>query len=147
VPEEKKLSVLTDAFKDALENVAAKLKGRLNQNEKMGPMAFFFGSDGTMQTISFRIKDDFQKELLILRMREKVIAENICTVLVLTDTNEHCVTILGASDIARVSARIDFDLDESTGDPAEWRITWLNNPVQNILLDRVFDGDISAKQR
>ena len=80
-------------------------------------------------------------------MREKVIAENICTVLVLTDTNEHRVTILGASDIARVSTRIDFDLDESTGAPAEWRITWLNNPVQNILLDRVFDGDIAAKQR
>jgi hypothetical protein len=91
-----------------------------------------------MQTISFRIKDEFQKEMLILRMREKVIAENICTVLVLTETNEHCVTISGASDVTKVSARIDFDLDESTGAPAEWRMTWLKNPVQNALLDRIF---------
>lgn len=142
MPEEKKISV-TDAFKRALENVAAKLKEKLKQNAKMGPMAFFFGPDGTMQTVSFRIKDEFQKEALILRMREKVIAENICTVLVFAETNEHCVTISGASDVAKVSARIDFDLDESTEAPAEWRMTWLSNPVQNALLDRIFNGDIT----
>jgi len=52
-------------------------------------MAFFVQEDGAMKTVSL-VKDEFQKDVLIRRIREKALEENIPTVIVLSEIdNEH----------------------------------------------------------
>lgn len=102
-------------------------------------MAFFVHADGTMKTVSLFVKDGYQKEVLIRRIQEKALAENISTVVILTEIdNEHGVVLSGVSPGMRGSACIDYSFDNTTKTITSWKVTWLNQPVQNVFLDSIF---------
>jgi hypothetical protein len=104
------------------------------------PMVFFVHADGTMKTVSLSLKDEYQKEVLIRRIREKVSAENISTVIVLTEIdNGHGMVLSGVSPGMKGSASISYSFDDKTKSVTSWKTTWLNQPVQNIFLDDIFE--------
>jgi hypothetical protein len=139
--EEKKRSpVLSDAFKGAIEKAADRLRTEMASEGRIKPMAFFLHADGTMKTVSLSVKDEYQKEGLIRRIQEKVLAENISTVIVLTEIDgEHEMVLSGVSSGMRGSASIDYSFDNTTKTVTSWKITWLNRPLQNVFLDGIFE--------
>ena len=86
--ETKTSPVLSDAFKSAIEKAADRSRSELASEGKLRPMAFFVHADGTMKTVSLSVKDEYQKEALIRRIQEKALAENISTVIVLTEMDD-----------------------------------------------------------
>jgi hypothetical protein len=133
--------LLTDAFKGAIEKAADRSKNELAFEGKIKPMAFFVHADGTMKTVSFSLRDGLQKEALIRRIREKALAENAFAVMILTENNHarHEAVLSGASRGVRASARVDYSFDNETKTVTSWKISWLNQPVQNVFLDGIFD--------
>lgn len=107
----------------------------------MKPMAFFLHADGTMKTIFLSVKDEHQKEALIRRIRDKVLAENILTVIMLTEMDgEHMAILSGASPGVKGSARIDYNFDGKTKTIVLWKMRWLDQLVPNVFLDGIFDN-------
>jgi hypothetical protein len=103
-------------------------------------MAFFFHADGTLKTVSLFVKDGYQKEALIRRIREKALAENVSTVITLTEMDhEHTAVLSGVSPNMRGSASISYSFDNKTKTVTSWKMTWLNQPIQNVLLDGIFE--------
>jgi hypothetical protein len=72
--------VLTDAFKSTIEKAADGSRSELASEGKLKPMAFFVNADGAMKTASLSVKDGYQNDALIGRIREKALEENIPTV-------------------------------------------------------------------
>ena len=73
-------------------------RSELASEGKLKPMAFFVDADGTMKTVFLSVKSEYQKEALIRRIREKVLAENISTVIALTEMDdERGVVLSGVS--------------------------------------------------
>jgi hypothetical protein len=59
-----------------------------------------------MKTVALFVKEGYQKEALIRRIQEKVLAENISTVIVLSEIdNEQTVFLSGVSPGMRGAAR------------------------------------------
>ena len=138
--EKKRSPVLSDAFKSAIEKAADRLRSELASEGTLKPMAFFVDADGAMKTVFLWFKNEYQKETLIQRVREKVLAENIPTVIVLTEVdNEHGVVLSGVSSGIRGAARVDYSFDNKTKIITSWKVSWLNQPVQNVFLDGIFD--------
>ena len=93
-----------------------------------------------MKTVSLSVKDEYQKDVLIRRIQEKVSAENISTVITLTEMDyEHTAILSGVSPSLRGSAYIDYSFNNTTKAVDSWKITWRGQPVQNILLDGIFE--------
>jgi hypothetical protein len=131
---------LTDAFKNTIEKAADRSKNGLLSEGRIKPMAFFVQADGTMKTVSLFVKDGYQKEALIQRIREKALAENIPTVIILTKMDhEHIALLSGISSGMRGSASISYSFDDKTKTVTSWKMTWLNQPVQNVFLDGIFE--------
>jgi hypothetical protein len=138
--ETKTSPLLTDIFKISIEKAADRSKSELLSEGRIKPMAFFVQADGTMKTVSLFVKEGYQKEALIRRIQEKVLAENISTVIVLSEIdNEHGMLLSGVSLGMTGSARVDYSFDNKTKTVTSWNITWLNQPVQTVLLDGIFD--------
>jgi len=138
--ETKTSPLLTDAFKSTIEKAADRSRSELVSEGKLKPMAFFVNADGTMKTVSLSVKDEYQKDVLIRRIQEKVLAENIPTVIVLSEIdNEHGMLLSGASPGMKGSARVDYSFDNTTKIVTSWKISWLNQSVQNVFLDGIFD--------
>jgi hypothetical protein len=88
--ETKTSPLLSDAFKSTIEKAADRSKSELLSEGRIKPMVFFVQAYDTMKTVSLLVKDGHQKEALIRRIQEKVLAENIPTVIVLSKIdNEH----------------------------------------------------------
>ena len=103
-------------------------------------MVFFVDADGTMKTVALLVKNEYQKEALIRRIQEKVLAENISTVIVLTEMdNDKRVVLSGVSPVMRGSAFIDYSFDNTAKTVTSWKMTWLKQPVQNVFLEGIFD--------
>jgi hypothetical protein len=138
--ETKTRPLLTDAFKNAIEKTADRSRSELVSEGKLKPMTFFANADGTMKTVSLLVRDEFQREAVARRIREKVSAENVTTVIALTEIdNEHTAVLSGISPGMRGSASISYGFDNKTKTVTSWKITWLNQPVQNVFLDGIFD--------
>ena len=138
--ETKTPSILTDALKTTIEKAADRLRSKLASEGEIKPMAFFVHPDGTIKTVSLPLRDGYWKEALIGRIREKALAENISTVIILTEMDdEHGVVLSGVSPGMRGSARVDYSFDNKTKTVTSWKISWLNQPVQNVFLDGIFD--------
>jgi hypothetical protein len=132
--------LLTDAFKSTIEKAADRSRNELVYEGKLKPMAFFVNADGTMKTVSLSVKDEYQKEALLQRIQEKVSAENIPTVIVLSEIdNEHGMVLSGASAGMKGSACVKYSFDNKTKTVTSWKITWPNRPVQNVFIDGMFD--------
>jgi hypothetical protein len=132
--------LLSDAFKSTIEKAADRSRNELVSEGKIKPMAFFLNTDGTMKTVSLFVRDEHQKEALIRRIQDKVLAENIPTVIVLSEIdNEHGMLLSGTSFGMKGSARVDYSFDNKTKTVTSWKITWLSQYVQNVLLDGIFD--------
>jgi hypothetical protein len=138
--ETKTSSVLTDAFRGAIEKAADRSRNKLISEGKIKPMAFFVHHDSTMKTVSLLVKDEHQKEALIRRISEKALAEDIATVITLTEMDdEHWLVLSWVSPGIRGSARIDYRFDGAAKAVTLWKISWLKHPVQNVFLDSIFD--------
>jgi len=132
--------LLSDAFKSTIEKAADKARSELVSEGKIKPRTFFVQEDGTMKTVSLSVKNEYQREALIRRIQEKVLAENIPTVIVLSEIdNEHGMLLSGASPGMKGSARVDYSFDNTTKIVTSWKISWLNQSVQNVFLDGIFD--------
>ena len=132
--------LLTDAFKGTIEKAADRSRNELVSEGKIKPMAFFLLADGTMKTVSLLVKDEYQKDALIRRIREKALAENVSTVVILTEMDyEHTAVLSGVSPGMRGAARVDYSFDNKTKTVTSWKITWLNKPVQNVLHDGIYE--------
>jgi hypothetical protein len=72
-------------------------------------MVFFEQADGTIKTVSFSLKDEYQREAVMRRIQEKALAENILTVIVLSEIdNEHGMLLSGVGPDIKGSARLHF---------------------------------------
>jgi hypothetical protein len=132
--------VLTEAFKNTIQKAADRSRSELVAAGRIKPMAFFVHADGTMKTVSFSLKGEYQKEVLIRRIREKVSAENISTVIVLTEMdNEKTLILSGVSSGMKGAASINYSFDNTTRTVTLWKMTWLNRPLQDIFIDGIFD--------
>ncbi len=137
--ETKTSPLLSDAFKSTIEKAANRSRSELISVGRIKPMAFFVNADGTMKTVALSVKDEFQKDVLIRRIREKALEENISTVITLTEMDyEHTAVLSGVSPGARGSACIDYSFNNTTKTVDLWKITWLTQPVRNVFLDGVF---------
>jgi hypothetical protein len=67
----KRSPVLTDVLKSTIEKAADRSRSELDSEGKLKPMAFFVDADGTMKTVYLSVKNGYQKETLIQRIREK----------------------------------------------------------------------------
>jgi hypothetical protein len=132
--------LLSDAFKNAIKKAANRSRNELVSAGRIKPMAFFVHGDGTMKTVSLWARDEYQKELLTRRIREKVLAENISTVIVLTEMdNEKTLILSGVSAGMKGAAGIEYGFDNTTRTVTLWKMTWLSRPFQDIFLDGIFD--------
>ncbi len=131
--------LLTDAFQDSFEKAAERLKGKLVSEGKMEPMVFFLQKDGSMKTAVLSVKDDLQKEELIRRIREKTLAEDISTVITLTEMGgKHRLVLSGVNPNANGFASIDYGFDDATKTVTSWKMNRLARPLKNIFLDGIF---------
>jgi hypothetical protein len=131
---------LSDAFKSTIEKAADRSRNELVSEGKIKPMAFFAHADGSMKTVSFSLKGEYQKDALIRRIREKALEENISIVIVLSEIdNEHGMLLSGVSPDMKGSARVDYSFDNKTKTVTSWKITWLSQSVQNVLLEGIFE--------
>jgi hypothetical protein len=139
--ETKTSPVLSDAFKGAIEKAADWSRTGLASEGKIRPMVFFAHGDGTMKAVSLSFKDELHKELLKTRIREKTLAENAVAVIILTemDNEGHKVVLSGVSPDMKASAYVDYGLDNGSKTITSWKINWMNQAVQNIFLDGIFD--------
>jgi len=139
--ETKTSPVLSDAFIGAIEKAADWSRTGLASEGKIRPMVFFVHADGTMKAVSLSIKDEFHKELLKTRIREKTLTENAIAVIILTemDNDRHKVVLSGVSSGMKASAHVSYSLDTQSKTITSWKINWLNQAVQNIFLDGIFD--------
>jgi len=132
--------LLTDAFKSAIEKAADRSRNELVSEGKIKPMVFFIEADGTMKTLSLPVTSEYQKEILIRRIREKALAENISTVIALSEIdNKHGMLLSGVSPAEKGSARVDYSFDNKTKTVTSWKMSWLNQPVKNVFLDGIFE--------
>jgi len=132
--------LLNDAFQDSFEKAAEKLKNKLVSEGKMEPTVFFVQKDGSMKTAVLSVKDDLQKEELIRRIREKTLAEDISTVMTLTDmADKHRLVLSGVNPNTSGFASIDYSFDNATKTVTSWKMNRLAQPVKNIFLDGIFD--------
>jgi hypothetical protein len=90
---------LTDAFKGAIERAADWQRKDIASEGKIKPMVFFVHEDGTMKAVYLSLKDEYQKESLICKIREKAHAEHAFAVLFMKelDTEQHTVVLSGVS--------------------------------------------------
>ena len=131
---------LTNVFKNTVNKAADRSRSDLISEGKIKPTVFFIHADGSMKTVSLSVENEYQKDVVIRRIREKVSAENISTVIVLTEMDhEDTMVLSGASAGMRGSACIDYSFDNKTKTVTSWNINWLNQPVQNVFLDGIFD--------
>jgi hypothetical protein len=130
----------TDAFKDAMEKAAGWTRHH-GLEGTIKPMAFFVHADNTMTAVYLSLRDEYNKESLIRRIREKALAENTFAVIILTemDNESHTVVLSGVSPGLRASARVNYTLDNESKTVTSWKINWLNKPVRNVFIDDIFD--------
>jgi hypothetical protein len=138
--ETKASPLLPDAFKSTIEKAAGRSRSELLSEGKLKPMAFFVHADGIMKTVFLSFKHEYQRETLIRRIREKALAENICTVIILTEMDgEHTAVLSGVSTGTKGSAGVDYSFDNKTNTVTSWKMSWLDQPVPNVFLDNIFD--------
>jgi hypothetical protein len=53
--------------------------------------------------------------------------------------HKHGVILSGVSSGMRGSACVDYNFDNQKKTVISWKISWLNQPVQNVFLDGIFD--------
>ena len=131
---------LTDAFKDTVNKAADRARSELISEGRIKPMVFFVHADGSMKRVSLSVGNEYQREVLIRRIREKVSAENVFAVVILTEIDDkHGVVLSGVTIDMRGSACINYGFDKTTKTIDSWKMTWLNQSVQNVFLDGIFD--------
>jgi len=133
--------LMTDAFKVAFERATDSAKNELAFSGKLGPEVFFVYTDNTMKVVSLSFKDELHKELLKTRIREKALAEEAFAVIILTemDNEGHKLVLSGVSPGMKASVCVNYRFDNESKTVTLWKINWLNQPFQNVLIDGIFD--------
>jgi hypothetical protein len=124
-----------------MEKAAEWPRSELISGGTIKPMAFFVYADGAMKAVYLSLKDEYHQESLIRRIQEKALAENAFAVIALTemDNEGHTVVLSGVSPGMKASARVNYSLDTESKTVTSWKINWLNQPLQNVFIDNIFD--------
>lgn len=135
--------ILTDAFKKAIEKAADWPRKDVASEGKIKPMVFFVHEDGTMKAVYLSLKDEYQRESLIQKIREKAHAEHAFAVLLLTEANteNHTVVLSGVSPGIKASVYVDYSFDPESKMITSRTINWLNQSFHDTLIDGIFDVD------
>ena len=133
---------VSDDFRGIVERAADRARRYLASAGKIGPTAFFAYDKDTMKVVSLSFKDEFQRDALRKKIREKALVESASAVLVLTE-GEHekdgMIVLSGVAPGMSASMRVDYSFDEKTKTVTSWKMSWLDKPVQNVFLDGIYD--------
>jgi hypothetical protein len=133
---------VSDDFKSIIERAADRARDNLASTGKIAPTVFFVYTNGTMKVLSFSFKHRLQEEQLIKRIREKALTEGASAVLVLTQADNEPrgrAILSGVTPGMSASARLNYSFDEKTKTVTSWKMSWVDKPVQNTLLDGIYD--------
>jgi len=133
--------LVTDTFKDAIEKAADISKNKLATEGKVNPVVFFVQADKTMKTVSLSLKNEYQKEAIVRRIREKALAEDVSAVIILLvmHNERQEIVLTGVSPGMRVSAQVSYSIDSESKTVTSWKICWLDQPVESAFIDGIFE--------
>ncbi len=129
-------------FKAFVDRAVDGTKSELASSGQIGPTVFFVYPNGTMKAGALSFRDEFRRDLLKRRIREKALAENAAAVMVLTEGEGEgpgTVILSGAAPGMRASLRVDYAFDKNTKAITSWKTRWLHSPCRNTFLDGIFD--------
>lgn len=155
---------IPDALKTAIELASELAKKELGFRGKVGSMAVFVYPErgagpegqgqqgGEVKTVSLSNRNELQKEAVRKRIREKVAAETISTVVLVADGKKErtgrmpgnpavvngSIVITGVMRSASGSATVVYSFDKGTKAFAVWDFRWLDSFVDNYFLQNVF---------
>jgi hypothetical protein len=142
-PSDRKMpAYLTDAMKSIFEQAADIARRHYGAAGKAVPMAFFVSENNAINGVSFSFTGELGKDAWIRRIKDKALAEKATCVLVLigAEPAKKGVSILtGAAPGVKISARIDYAIDEKTKTVTSWKTSFLDQPVRNDFINRIFD--------
>ncbi len=107
---------------------------------------------GAVKTVSLSNRNELQKEAVRKRIREKVVAETISTVVLASDGKKErtghgsgnpatvtgSIVITGVTPSAHASASVAYSFDKGTKNFSIWDLRWLDTTVDNYFLHNVF---------
>ncbi len=107
---------------------------------------------GAVKTVSLSNRNELQKEAVRKRIREKVLAEAISTVILVADgkkdrmgREQNNPTVMNGSIVitavmpsANASASVAYSFDKGTKTFSLWDLRWLDAAVDNYFLQNVF---------
>ena len=136
--------LMTEAFRQAIEKAVDWPRKDVASDGKIKPMVFFAHGDGTMKAVSFSLKDEYHKESLIRKIREKAHAEHAFAVLLLMETNSenHTAILSGVSAGMKASVYVDYSFDPESKTITSRTINWLNRAFHDTLIDGIFDANV-----
>ena len=106
---------------------------------RIGTMAFFVHTDGTMKAVNLSVRDNLHKEIVIRRIREKAHAEEAFAVLVLTEAKDGRIMLSGVAPGMGIAASVDYAFDTKARAITSWQMRWLDRPVANVFLEGIFE--------
>ncbi len=130
-----------DALNGALEKATERAKYMLAFCGEIRPTAFFVYTDNIMKAVSLSFKNEFYKDILIRKIREKVIAEKAFAVLIMTEEEfeGHKVIMLsGETPGMSASVRVRYVLDKDARTISSWEIHRLDIPYPNVVIEDIF---------
>jgi hypothetical protein len=156
------------ALKTSIELAAELAKKELSFKGRVGSMAVFVypdsgagpeGTDpaGVVKTVSLSSRSELQREAVRKRIREKVLAETISTVILVADGKKErtgrapnnptvisgSIVITGVMPSANASASVAYNFDKGTNVFSLWDFRWLDAAVDNYFLQNVFGSSES----
>jgi hypothetical protein len=133
--------LLTDEFMGAIERAADWPRKGFGSEGKTRPMVFFAHADGTMKAVYLSLKDEYHKESLIRRIREKAHAENAFAVILLTemDSERNTFVCSGVSPGMKASACVEYGFDTESKTITSRTVNWLDQSIHNAFIDDIFD--------
>jgi hypothetical protein len=155
---------MPSGLRASIEQAAELGKKELTLKGSVGSMAVFVYPDsgpavegaeptGLVKAVSLSTRSELQKEAVRKRIREKVAAETISTVVLVSDgkkdrnagrtpNNATVVTgsivITGVTPSANATASVTYSFDKGTRAFSVWELRWLDSAVDNYFLQGVF---------
>jgi hypothetical protein len=154
---------IPEALKTSIELASELAKKELSLKGKVGSMAVFIypdsgvtpegaGQGGAVKTVSLSNRNELQKEAVRKRIREKVAAETISTVILVADGKKErtgrmpnnqaaisgSIVITGVTRSSSGSASVAYSFDKGAKAFTVWDFRWLDSFVDNYFLQNVF---------
>ena len=128
----------------AVEKAAALAKHDVSSSGRITPAALFvYGAltdpeANRTTTVSLHWRDEFQKEAVRRRIRDKALLEGACAVVVL-NPHDHVLLITGRTRAdTGITASVDYLCESDAHVLSRWELEWRADPVTDFFCDGVF---------